>query len=1215
MGFFFVENKRPDKNLKGLSTDFLRRHECNVCPLNSVQNTTPKMEPTGSDRPDVLIVGESPSKSDDERGTPFSGKVGNILRNRIPSAEKNIRWANAVRCRPPSGRVPEVVEYTACFPKLERDVIATKPKAIFGFGSIPLYQIVNPSSNYRQMSLWRGRKMPVKIGDHVCWYYAFHHPSYINKLRKFEPKDLNSYGSEEEFAFVQDVHRAFADIQSGLPDPVIHSVAQATSQIELVEDINRLAELLEEAASAPSAGVDLETNCLRPYQEDAKILSMAVSSKFGTFAFPVAHSQAQWNKAERKQLHNLIKRFLYAPKCRKVVHHLPFELEWFGFFFGAGCFYASLWECTESQAYLLDARRGGLSLDFLCKMNFGLDLKAISGLDRKNLDKSPLQQVLKYNGIDARYHRELHLIQMPQLKARKMLDCYDHQMRRIPSLVLAQMHGVPVDQEVVNKFIKKYSDRALEIAAQIEKDSAVKEYEETKGKKFNPSSNPEVEYIMKEIIGVDLESSAKGELEHVDHPLAKKIVQWREANKMLSTYILPVWEGNKDSVLFADGMMHPIISTTTVITWRTSSEGPNIQNWTKRDEERKEVRGQIKSPNRNMRVVSFDYAGIQARNVAMESKDKRLIEVYWNNYDIHTEWRERIQKKYPKWIPKSNEGYKDEAGKLKAFRHLAKNKFVFPTFFGAQAFSVSESLNIPKNTCEELREEFFDEFHDIDAWHKQLEKFYRKNGYVTGLSGFRRYAPVSPNERINCVDTETECLTEYGWKHVDCLKEGMLIYTKNAKTGELELKPILKVNRARYRGPVHVLDGTISSVTTHNHRWLVDYQIDHGKNNGGLETVVKFVESIDLTSTKDPGKYKVHLTADRPCSQTGAGIWSDDEIRLIGWVLTDGCFTKVRLKRKNKDRVGVSVQQSIRGNPEKVAFIDALFDRLALTMQCQDGIKKLVNISIQDQGNYKSWITYSDLAERIVEALPDKTITFEFLQQLSTPQLQILFDTMLLGDGSWDKANNRYGGFTASSKERIDAFSMLCVLLGQPHRIFYNRPKQYPSHLKRYASMSNTPKVGGYWTINLNIRKRIQPGFYASWEMFDGEVWCPATVNQTFVARRKGSVYITGNTPIQSDESIIVMDAMARLSEMEDPRYQAMLMVHDDLTFLWPKDEIEKRAEVVVKALVNVPFEWANVVPIEVEMSVGEDWINMKEVAKFANDKWDGIVQLPELSV
>ena len=113
-----------------------------------------------------------------------------------------------------------------------------------------------------------------------------------------------------------------------------------------------------------------------------------------------------------------------------------------------------------------------------------------------------------------------------------------------------------------------------------------------------------------------------------------------------------------------------------------------------------------------------------------------------------------------------------------------------------------------------------------------------------------------------------------------------------------------------------------------------------------------------------------------------------------------------------------------------------------------------------------------------------------------------------------------------------------------------------------------------------------------------------------FICRAPISANQRINLPIQGDEAIIVLDALSRLAEMEDPRYIPMLEIHDDLTFLWPKDEIERRSEVVIKAMINVPFEWANVVPIEVEASMGEDWLNLKEFGKFSNNKWSGVVEI-----
>jgi hypothetical protein len=47
-----------------------------------------------------------------------------------------------------------------------------------------------------------------------------------------------------------------------------------------------------------------------------------------------------------------------------------------------------------------------------------------------------------------------------------------------------------------------------------------------------------------------------------------------------------------------------------------------------------------------------------------------------------------------------------------------------------------------------------------------------------------------------------------------------------------------------------------------------------------------------------------------------------------------------------------------------------------------------------------------------------------------------------------------------------------------------------------------------------------------------------------------------------------------------------------------------------VRTALDCPYEWAHIVPIVVEMSVGDNWGELKEVGKFRSDKWNGIVEL-----
>jgi uracil-DNA glycosylase family 4 len=782
MAFFHVDKKafakKHTKSIKNVSFDTLKNLQCKVCPLAKEwpNLNNPDMKPHGSKHPKIYVLGESPTKADDLDGRPFvMGSAAQLLRSFIPDDWiDDIRWNNVVRTRPPN-RDPTIVEITCCRTSVEEDIARSKPVAIFGMGSIPLHWAINQKG----INLWRGRKIPVNVAGHSCWFYPMLDPSYIVHERKFEPSSADEYGSAVEFAFSLDLQRALFEIGEGLPDPHIVSQADAQKHIHVILNADDAVDVIQRMYEEKYVGMDYETNCLRPFHYNAKILSVGLAASSAAYAFPIDHSQCHWSEREKQRVRKAFKRFLFRAKSRKISHHLPFELEWSAEEFGKECMWAGVWEDTESQAYMLDERRGALSLDFLCLQHFGFNLKDISGnLDRAKLDHIDIRTVLKYNGLDAKWHLNLFKKQKPLVTADGLDPVYEEQMRRIPTLVAAQLRGVPVSQKQVKTLLEEYSSKLKKYAGEIQEQPEARKFKKLKKYAYRPSSPQDTSYLCKTILGVDVKTVDEPTLSKLGNKTATLTVKWRQQNKMISTYIKPCLKGSDSSVVFSDGMLHPVFSTTSVATWRTSSESPNAQNWPKHDDYGKKIRKMVKAPI-GYKIVSFDYAGCQARNVAMESLDHNLIDAYWTGYDIHADWRERLLRAYPKWAPKED---RKDPKKLKALRQRAKNEFVFPTFFGAQSYSTSMSLGIPETIMEDLRMEFFEVFPEIDRWHQQLFKFYKDTGYITGLSRFRRRAPISENQLINSPIQSDESII---------VIDGM---SRITEIGDERIQPILEVH-------------------------------------------------------------------------------------------------------------------------------------------------------------------------------------------------------------------------------------------------------------------------------------------------------------------------------------------------------------------------------------------------------------------------------------
>lgn len=771
MGLFGIEERNKRSAIikpRGVPLDLIRAQGCKACPLNNADCRSPKMQPSGSDKPLIYILGAGVSPRGDEVDQPLAGYDAKLIGAAIPRVLRNdLRFNNVVRTytglapKPVFGfddtpydvaREPKFVEIEACRQSVIDDIERTKPVAIFGFGSIPLKWIAGET----HANLWMGRKFAVRVGQHQCWYFPFMAPIDVLKNRKYEGRK-----PEIETVFERAIESACRQVWNNtLDDPHITSKEEAFAGVEIVTgeagDLKRVEKWLDHCAASPTVGMDYETNALRPYNRDAKLLTGALSTKDGTLAFPFHHRENRWTAGERRKLMDMFGDFLDDPRPLKISHNLPFEMEWSAVWWGEDVLRAGQWADSLSQAYIIDEKQGMLALEVLTQQHFGFNIKELSKLDRVNLDNEPIEDVLIYNGGDAKWHRKLFLVQEPILDEIGMMDVYDAQVRRIPTLVLTSMHGVPLDQDQVTAYRKDYERQLAGIEKELADNPDVKAFALRYDKDFNPASSHDVAKWMRNNSD-KVEKTDKAALNAISRPLAKLIIRHREVSKLLATYVLSVSPEHTNRLgetvprsphLYDDGLLHPIISTTKVSTWRTSSEAPNIQNWPKRGPS-VIIRKQIAAVKDGYVIVAFDYAGIQARNVAMESRDKRLMQSFWDHYDIHTDFLERMIAIYPKMIKEGIDTMRADPGLQKAYRHIAKNKFVFPTFFGATPKRVSTDCEIPLTAGEEAQDEFFGLFPDIKDWQLSIQKSYERNGYVTGLTGHRRHAPISWNELIN----------------------------------------------------------------------------------------------------------------------------------------------------------------------------------------------------------------------------------------------------------------------------------------------------------------------------------------------------------------------------------------------------------------------------------------------------------------------------------
>lgn len=527
----------------------------------------------------------------------------------------------------------------------------------------------------------------------------------------------------------------------------------------------------------------------------------------------------------------------------------------------------------------------------------------------------------------------------------------------------------------------------------------------------------------------------------------------------------------------------------------------------------------------------FDYSQIEIRELAEISGDKLLISQFASGADIHCQ----VGRELTGWPI-------ERIAKDHNTRRIVKG-FHFSLVYGTSEDGMvgrmqAEGLKVTKKLIHSFFVRYFKKYKGVATFMQACRDMVDRLGYVETLFGFRRHIRKEDDDRktywanqaVNCVDYQTEALTNRGWLGVADISLSDKLLTKNSKTGEFEWHYPTDIRKfPNYDGEVHEFKSrSFSAVTTPEHRWLVrTYRQGHNTDR-----------CVTSTNISNCGEDAIHRTG--VLGASGSCTLSDDELQLIGWVLTDGWYKK---GYKYIARTGVAVCQSRRGNPEKVAIIDALFKRLSASLG--------MSVSISERNNEVSWTFYGAYSKKLREMFPDRILTPEFLSSLNHSQAQILMETMMLGDGTGGSSGGSKR-FCCRSKRRADMFQMLCTLAGYVASIQCIDATKRPKRTKLYPSMTNIPHpTQPHWTVSILQRTHTQ--VLPEQHTVHNEkraMWCPIVPNGYFVARRNDTVYVTGNTPVQGSAHTLVLIALALLSIkpktyhlLQDP----IMEVHDAL--------------------------------------------------------------------
>lgn len=163
-------------------------------------------------------------------------------------------------------------------------------------------------------------------------------------------------------------------------------------------------------------------------------------------------------------------------------------------------------------------------------------------------------------------------------------------------------------------------------------------------------------------------------LQDIDHPFVRELLRLWKYEKTLNTFVKGI------AAETVGDRLHPVFNLHTARTYRSSSDSPNFQNFPVRDKEISKIVRSLFIPSKGCVLVENDFKGIEVCVAACYHKDPNFISyITTPGKDMHRDMAAQIYMLEPSQVSK-------EA------RYGAKNKFVFPQFYGDFYVNCARSL-------------------------------------------------------------------------------------------------------------------------------------------------------------------------------------------------------------------------------------------------------------------------------------------------------------------------------------------------------------------------------------------------------------------------------------------------------------------------------------------------------------------------------------------
>lgn len=389
----------------------------------------------------------------------------------------------------------------------------------------------------------------------------------------------------------------------------------------------------------------------------------------------------------------------------------------------AGADLAGLETDTMLASYLVNASRRFHALEDLAAERLRLQVPALPVPDRKDRARVPtLDERLARAGASAVATERLAALFAGDLERLGLAPLYrDIEHPLVDVLVEMEEAGIAVDTRYLAGLATEFAGEVARI--QREAHAAV-------GHEFAIGSPKQLEELLfselrlprgrRNKTGYSTDAAVLEELRGA-HPVVEKILEYREVEKLRSTYA----EGLGALIDPDTGRVHTTFEQAVASTGRLSSRAPNLQNIPIRTPLGRRIRRAFVAGGPDRVLLAADYSQIELRVLAHVCQDPALIEAFVAGADVHTRT--------------AAAGFGVAESEVTREQRSVAKMLNFGIVYGMSDFGLAWRMGMARDEAARFIDEYFKRYPQVRRYVIETKAFCLEQGYVETLLGRRRY--------------------------------------------------------------------------------------------------------------------------------------------------------------------------------------------------------------------------------------------------------------------------------------------------------------------------------------------------------------------------------------------------------------------------------------------------------------------------------------------